>query len=233
MRFGPISEAAVFRRIHEHNTELSAGVNVDIEGDLSLEVDGGKVLPTLRARIVPGQEEDLLISAGVMDAWQVTPEPKFFTCYGLGVQIPRMYPLDTVNALLRMVHAEIVEPGQEKTVKVQMVHATEEVEESGLMWVEPIARDLRQADLEVAEGPVNIEKGQDIWIRIANSSATETMEVAEGRVMGCVKKVEDVVGGQALTELMDLTTVEAERLMKPWMALTLKGEEEWGKPKGT
>ena len=124
------------------NTELSKGLHVDIEGDLSLEVDGGKVLPTLRARIVPGQEEDLLISAGVMDEWQVTPEPKSFTCYGLGVQIPRMYPLDTGNALLRMVHAEIVEPGQEKTVRVQMIRASEEDNRTGLMWVEPLTRDL-------------------------------------------------------------------------------------------
>ena len=63
------------------HTSLAAGVVVDIEGDLTLEVDGGKMLPSLRTRIVVGQEEDLLISGGVMDAWQVTPEPKFFTCY--------------------------------------------------------------------------------------------------------------------------------------------------------
>ena len=72
------------------STELSKGVDVNIAGDLSLEVDGGKVLLTLRTRIGVEQEEDLLISAGVMHAWQVTPEPKVFTCHRLGVQIPRI-----------------------------------------------------------------------------------------------------------------------------------------------
>ena len=45
------------------------------------------------------------------------------------------------------------------------------------------------------------------------------MEVEEGRVLGSIKKVEDVVGGEALTELLNLATGEAERLMKPWTAL--------------
>ena len=112
-----------------------------------------------------GQEEDLLISAGIMDLWQVTPEPKFFTCYGLGIQIPRMYPVETVNALLRMVRAEIVEPGQVKTVKVKMIRMLEEESKDGVMWVEPLAKNLLQPDLAVAEGPVDVEGEADIWIR--------------------------------------------------------------------
>ena len=74
------------------------GTEVDITGTLYLETEDAQELPGLKVRMVPGQHDDLLISAPDKDflGWSGERYPDFFELLNFGIAVPRetLVPLE-------------------------------------------------------------------------------------------------------------------------------------------
>ena len=67
------------------------GTVVDIIGDLTLATEQGDLLPALRVRMVPGQVDDLLVSASDLDflGFDAVSESDMFLLTLIGLSVPR------------------------------------------------------------------------------------------------------------------------------------------------
>ena len=90
----PMKEMALMdppQRFFSFSESEGGGTIVDIMGDLVLMVDDGSVLPPLQVRMVPGQVDDLLISAQDLDkfGFDSFSDPEWFLLKRIGLSVRR------------------------------------------------------------------------------------------------------------------------------------------------
>ena len=74
-----------------NHSNPDGSIKVEIQGQLHLETPGGDAFPPLDVRMVPGQNDDILVAAPDLDkwGWDRESDPKRFVFKRLGISVPR------------------------------------------------------------------------------------------------------------------------------------------------
>ena len=166
-------------------------------------------LPPLTVRIVPGQHDDLLVSAPDLDllGWNRTPE--HFVLSSCGISLARETPGCRINlsreldergvSILRTMFTVDLEPHESRIVTVERVGTTDGLNQK---WLSP-ASTLKDAGIEIPEGPVlPCSETQKILFRNRND---HRVEISSGRAVALERDLN--VDEQTLSTGLDMVEV--------------------------
>ena len=182
-------------------------IKVIVQGDLHLVSPDGIEFPPLGVRMVPGQHDDVLISAPDLDrwGWDRSRDPNNFLLLQLGISVPRSVPAPTTSNPVEEIELKSLLPGVKLSEKVQIA---------------PLH--VRQARVDL---PRNRSLG-DVWF--TGQADTPTFSVPDGPIdnnqtLTILRNDTDEV-----LELEQGTEIGAIRVPEPDEALLMEGYSELG-----
>ena len=97
-------------------------IKVIVQGDLHLVSPDGIEFPALGVRMVPGQHDDVLISAPDLDrwGWDRSRDPNNFLLLQLGISVPRSVSAPTTSDPVEEIELKSLLPGVKLSEKVQI-----------------------------------------------------------------------------------------------------------------